>query len=535
MRARIHGQTAYRLPQVAATTFALPIGGAQTDAVAQSFNPAKPSPQVGYMFPELQDDPGNRLPVSPEMPAALEALGRAMVNEPSSNDGPIPAAYTYFGQFIDHDITKTSFDLSLKPASGKDIIDDASLVPLAKADLSAKVFNDRSFSLDLDSVYEGDARDSILPDGRFRIGLLSPSGFNPIPTIERTHDLPRRDPDPTNKALDRAALIGDPRNDENLLVAQTHVAFLRSHNRLIDRGLSFDQARRAVRRRYQWAVLHDFLPRVCDPSVIHEVLANGPSFFKPATRADMVMPVEFSAAAYRFGHSMIREAYDHNATFGPPPAPGLATFNFLFTFTALSGDISPAPGPSQEFPTLPDNWTIDWRRFFGTAANPASLNPARLIDTHLMPVLSELPNEVGEPIVSLMGVLAARNLRRGYLLGLPTGQAVAATIGVAPLARQVLVDAVALADRPMVDAAGLFDRTPLWFYVLAEAGDAKGPEGKHLGPVGSRIIAETLWNCARFAQDSVIVEPQTPEEQATGEFSLKGLIRIGIDDHFASF
>jgi hypothetical protein len=184
---------------------------------------------------------------------------------------------------------------------------------------------------------------------------------------------------------------------------------------------------------------------------------------------------------------------------------------------------------------LPDNWTIDWRRFFGTAANPASLNPARLIDTHLMPELGELPDEVGVPIVGLMGVLAARNLRRGYLLGLPTGQAVAAAIGVAPLARQVLVDAVALADRPAVDAAGLFDRTPLWFYVLAEAGSLAGPKGRHLGPVGSRIIAETLWNCARFSQDSVIVEPQTPEERATGEFSLKGLIRIGIDDHFASF
>ncbi len=119
---------------------------------------------------------------------------------------------------------------------------------------------------------------------------------------------------------------------------------------------------------------------------------------------------------------MIRDSYNHNETF-----PN-AAFNLLFTFTALSGDIAPGGGPSQQFPTLPDNWTIDWRRFFGTAANPASANPARLIDTHLMPTLKDLPDGEGNPIAGLMGVLAARNLRRGYLLGLPTGQAVAGTI-----------------------------------------------------------------------------------------------------------
>ncbi len=90
-------------------------------------------------------------------------------------------------------------------------------------------------------------------------------------------------------------------------------------------------------------------------------------------------------------------------------------------------------------------------------------------------------------------------------------------------------------DRPPVEAAGFFDRTPLWFYILAEAGDAAGPKGHHLGPVGSRIVAEVLWNCARFAADSVIGEPPTPEELATGEFTLQGLIRISIDAHFTPF
>jgi hypothetical protein len=80
-----------------------------------------------------------------------------------------------------------------------------------------------------------------------------------------------------------------------------------------------------------------------------------------------------------------------------------------------------------------------------------------------------------------------------------------------------------------IEDAGMLERTPLWFYILAEAGDSDGPDGQHLGPVGTRIIAETLWNLARHASDSVIETPPTEDDLETEEFTLKGIVRLGID------
>ena len=492
-------------------------------------------PTVGFMFGDLADDPENRLPEVGETREALALLGQAMAEDSSSEESGIPAAYTYFGQFIDHDITKTVFDESLQPPGGPDIIRDEALRPLSREKVVELVSNARTASLDLDSVYAGMALEAVQPDGTFRLGEVSPSGFGPIQTADRHHDLPRRDliPNPQTEAeqeRDRQALIGDPRNDENLLVAQLHVAVLRSHNKLVtERGMTGEQAQTAVRRRYQWSVLHDFLPRVCDRSVLDDVLENGPSIWRVATKAELFIPVEFSGAAYRFGHSMIRGEYSHNATFSPPPGRVRATFNFFFTFTALSGDLQPGNGPNQQFRTLPDNWPIEWHRFFGTGAQPASINPARRIDANLTPELGLLRDLQGMPVQDVMGRLAARNLLRGYLLGLPTGQAAARRLGLQPLSEDTLRTATPSGLKERIEAAGLLKRTPLWFYILAEAGDPSGPDGQHLGPVGSRIVAETFWNLAKHAKDSVIESPPSQADLDSGEFTLKGLIRIGQD------
>jgi hypothetical protein len=226
---------------------------------------------------------------------------------------------------------------------------------------------------------------------------------------------------------------------------------------------------------------------------------------------------------------MIRGEYSHNATFSPPPGRVRATFNFFFTFTALSGDLQPQGGPNFQFASLPDNWIIEWHRFFGTQANPASINPARRIDANLTPELGILRDFQGIPIANVMAKLAARNLLRGYLLGLPTGQAVAQRLGLPPLSADVLRAATPSGLRQLISDAGLLERTPLWFYILAEAGDPNGANGQHLGPVGSRIVAETLWNLAKFATDSVVATPPSQAELDTGEFTLKGLIKIGQD------
>src|SRR5262249_4606722 len=149
------------------------------------------------------------------------------------------AGFTYLGQFIDHDLT---FDPNSKLEREND--------PDALVDF-------RTPRLDLDSLYgDGPADNPFLyqDDGvHFLLGLNQ--AFE--------EDLPR------NSAEARRALIGDPRNDENLIVSQLHLAFLKYHNRVVDalRAIRpelsgeklFGEARRIVRWHYQWIVIHEFL------------------------------------------------------------------------------------------------------------------------------------------------------------------------------------------------------------------------------------------------------------------------------------
>ena len=122
----------------------------------------------------------------------------------------------------------------------------------------------------------------------------------------------------------RKALIPDPRNDENLIVAQTHLAMIRFHNRVVDKlpasmpaGQKFRRARKSVTLHYQWLIRHDFLPRIVQENVLDDVFTNGRKLVEPtATPVDVpTMPVEFSVAAFRLGHSMVRPAYDWNRRF----------------------------------------------------------------------------------------------------------------------------------------------------------------------------------------------------------------------------
>ena len=149
------------------------------------------------------------------------------------------------------------------------------------------------------------------------------------PGKDDANDLPRQPPDP-DPQKDCAALIGDKRNDENLVVAQLHVAFLRAHNAIVDRGNTFDDAQQLLRKHYQWIIVKDFLPRICDQWIVSETILHGNRFFL-AGRDNLFMPLEFSVAAYRFGHSMVRNQYHYNLNFR---AAGLAD---LFSLTALSG------------------------------------------------------------------------------------------------------------------------------------------------------------------------------------------------------
>jgi hypothetical protein len=448
---------------------------------------------------------------------AMLTLAKAMTasSGPDSANPSIPAGFTYLGQFVDHDLT---MDKTAK-ALGSDVTLE-------------ELLQGRSPALDLDSLYgrgPTDATDQkFYADGiRLKTGTTVPSPPDAITgTPLDNFDLPRVGLGSTKKER-RAALIPDHRNDENLVVAQTHLAFIRFHNRVVDdlavRGTPtadlFNKSRELVVKHYQWMLKTDYLPRIVDPAIVTDVFSNGRKIFETdATPEHMpTMPIEFSVAAFRLGHSMIREQYEWNRVFhSKPGALARGTLLFLFQFSGTSGILSidgdlndPESGSNEHLPT---NWIADFRRLYDfTEVGRNDLTPpeggpnvARQIDTLLVDPLKTLPfgsfgGSSSTPPDELN--LAFRNLMRAVMIELATGQQMADMMGVAPLSKDQLRNGNGGAA--LDAAASVLDESPLWFYILREAEF----NGGKLGPVGGRIVAETFHRAMEGSQHSIIRDP----------------------------
>jgi hypothetical protein len=486
--------------------------------IALGFAAARPvvTRDFGFLFPELQNDPDNLLPESRATRDALVELGRTMLDEgggAGGGDSRIPAAYTYFGQFVDHDITLEAESATLPELT------DPDLVPLTLDEIRDNLQNGRTATLELDSVYGVQApRDG----AKMRIGKVVPLNGNAAPTLrppgkDDFNDLPRKGRSDVAE-LDRAAKIADARNDENTIIAQLHVAFLRAHNELVEQGQKFGAASRILRRHYQHIVLHDYLKRIVDPPLVDQTIQQNRFYLPDAD--NVFMPLEFSVAAFRFGHSMVRAAYDFNVNFNTSGDPGTlpATLDLLFVFTALSG-------PLGEFDRLPDNWLIEWENLVD-AGRP--FTRARRIDTKLVEPLFQLTDFQGQPRRGDRARLAVRNLLRGYRLRIPTGQAVANALGEQVLTEDEIKEGAASQDQVQaLEQGGFLDRTPLWFYVLAEAEVREN--GRRLGPVGGTIVAEVLVGLVRRSEHSILRaedwEPTLPSARP-GKFILPDLLRF---------
>lgn len=513
-----HGST-IKLDQFVDAAAELAGRSANVNLAFAAATPADPT-RFDYLFADLQDDPTSLLPESTATRNHLVQLGRAMRDTaaPNTNNSPIPAVYTYLGQFIDHDITLET------QSAGLPALLDPAMKPMTADAVRNTLFNMRNATLDLDSVYGFPAPRT---GPRLKIGVVTKLNGAGIPLLRPIgkaddNDLPRDVPSPDPR-MDRAALIGDPRNDENTIVAQLHLAFLKAHNVLVDQGRSFAEARTALRQHYQFMVLHDFLKRVADPDIVDRIVKNQPSVYK-SMEEPFFLPLEFAVAGYRFGHTMVRAAYDFNLNFnfgGAPATP--ATLGLLFTFTALTGQLG---FPGQSSNTLPENWIVEWERFF-----EAGRNLARRMDTHLVEPLFALTNTLGQPETdggADAKHLAVRNLLRGYLLRMPTGQAVAGKLGVTPLTPAELeVAADDAAQVQILRDSGFNARTPLWYYILAEAKAVA--DGKHLGPVGSTLIAEVFVGLVVRSEDSILRTkyPWTPTLGKTASvFELQDLLKL---------
>jgi hypothetical protein len=389
----------------------------------------------------------------------------ALITDPSKSldnpDNPaLTAGITFLGQFLDHDMT---FD----PTSS-----------LARAQDPESIRNFRIPALDLDSVYGGGPGasphlyDRTVDGGRTKLLTERIPGSAAVSVGGKVRrDLPRNS--------QNTALIGDPRNDENLVVAGLHLSMLRFHNRILgdvkaDLGTAFTleeifaETQRIVRWHYQWMILHEFLPKTVGQETADDVSTNGPRYFD--WRHNPFIPVEFSVAAYRFGHSQVRPSY--RANFGTSPTDPTQQF-FGLVFDPASGN-SEDPDDLRGGCRAPRRF-IDWQTFFDFGDN--LVRPNKLIDTTLSSVLFGLMGQSTRSPASL----PTRNLLRNLTMGVPSGQRIAKTMKLPVLAPSELEDL-----KPL----HLHNRTPLWFYVLREADVAAA--GQHLGPVGGRIVAEVL-------------------------------------------
>jgi hypothetical protein len=459
----------------------------------------------------------------PTLPAAAPETDDKLQDD-EENAG-IAAGYTYLGQFIDHDIT---FD----PASSLQQIND----PNALVDF-------RTPRLDLDSLYgRGPDDQPYMYDGnKFRLGRHLFEGNK----SSNVRDLPRYI-DPNNPAAAKRALIGDKRNDENVIVSQLHAAMLQFHNKLVDQhpNTPFRDIQQKVRWTYQWIVLNDFLIRICGRETVHTILPhlghndpiwmNPPRFVFYKYREDPFMPIEFAAAAYRFGHSMVRPIYRLNTELNGGANPNHATPEEISR--GLAGRFFIFAGVQNRglngFDEFPKQWAIDWSLYFnikgsGDLGGKRRVQPAYKIDTSLVNPLGFLP-EFSKALINPSGPLtieqlqnvpvdkeanpanlAQRNLLRGMSMELPTGQSIAMAMGVEPIADKDLRVGKAVVDEYLDNPTlcsihpSFAGHAPLWYYVLAEAqhewyqratgvGGAGDAEPVRLGTIGGRIVAETL-------------------------------------------
>lgn len=482
-----------------------------------------------YLFPELADEElsGCFAGTTPAQTCArlkaFEVASRGPLSGLPTLQMRLPAAYTYFGQFVNHDISAPVGDVVRQPDRPVPLgvigaVDPPGLDRSHRADretILTNFANEHPEPMALCSLY-GDGPESADPEiaalyeadrKRFRLGLtrcepdrhFRDRGIDPA----RVHhdagarDIPRRD---------RRAQIADRRNDENLIVSQLHLALMLFHNKAVavleprfpDPAACFREARQLVTLHYHWLILHDYLPKLLSTALLGQPLSTVPSRL---TEAGMV-PLEFTTAAFRFGHSMVGAAYDFNANFGIGGRirDRGATLEELFEFTSLQNMQTSRP----ETLALPDHWVIDWNRMTRAPARKATptrpgLGGAEQID---MTFARDMLNIVGESQVAVHGSILFRNLMRGYHRRIPFGQRLAQVHGVTPLSPSEIREALPAGLQWPAESVGFLTETPAWLYFLCEAQACEA--GQRIGPTASHIIAETVVGLLRLNPASVL-------------------------------
>ncbi|MBO0702064.1 MAG: peroxidase [Candidatus Dormibacteraeota bacterium] len=495
-------------------------GGAVTVAAIPDAQPGVPASSMdfGRIFPNLP----SFAPANNVVRQALLEVGRQggimdaqdqlsagptrLITDPTVNGNPtatnaygtnpdnvtMTAGSTFFGQFVDHDITLDQTSKLGVPQN-----------PLISPDT-------RTPALDLDSVFgggPGTRPDLYVDNADGSVGPKLKIGSGGV-----HEDVPRV----ANGDGTFSALLGDPRNDEQMMTSGMHAGHILFYNRVLDElagmdltgfptgklsgttgHVAFLKARQVTQWHYQWLVVNEHLPQIAGQALVNDVLKNGNRFYKPPA-GNAFMPIEFAGACYRFGHSQVRPSYRANFTSGT----GDSTSPTADPFFGLVFDANipqSAQNPSFDRDDLDGGFPaprryIGWQTFFDLGDGQVKTN--KKIDPTISSVLFTLPIPAIAPKTQQSPtVLPQRNLLRQLTWTLPSGQSVARAMGVTPLGRAELSDIAGV-------YAPFGTSTPLWYYILAEA--KATTDGITLGPVGGRIVTETLIGLMRADPNSYL-------------------------------